>query len=401
MRSLPWIRNNLIHEIRHDLWRYLTPAASIEQELLEAAALLQLPAYELRTLGRLQFLISGELGELLAQLPFLARRLATTTASEEEWSSERVRGAIQWARTIGIRQATGIPNLYVTTPARRAFQTPENELLVLLLDAVVRIGHQIGWHHSTSEAVGKLVSSRVSEAERWLQLRGLLEVERRPVTAQKISRIRSGRHRRRYSAVIAAYDRYRLLAEKLDRAAIRAAVESYGLVSRDDPTLFELVCTFRTLDTLRKLGWSLGRLGLFHGALRIQGKRGEVQLEVNYQATPKALSTGSTYRDIQQAHGIAPGGLRPDLVIRTSAGATKRWLVIEAKGGHRPVTESARAAAYDLLAYRAAFAPQLDGQDGVYGLGIAWGAGLQPAFTADACLCTPDTLPTALDILLS
>src|SRR5262245_16200211 len=131
MRTLRWVRADLIAEIRRDLWRYLTPAASIETELLQAASLLQMRPHELRRLGRLQFLISDELGRLLRQLPLLTRRLATTTASEEEWSPERIRGTIQWGRTIGVRQATGLPHMYVTTPARRAFQTAENELLVL------------------------------------------------------------------------------------------------------------------------------------------------------------------------------------------------------------------------------------------------------------------------------
>src|SRR5919197_4565787 len=157
MRLLPWERKDLIAEIKRDLWRYLTPAASIETELLEAAALLQVSPQELRTLGRLQFLVSNERGELLRQLPFLVRRLATTTASEEEWSAERIRGAIQWGRTIGVRQATGIPHLYVTSPARRAYQTPENELLTLVLDAVVLLGRRTGWHRSESVEVGKLI----------------------------------------------------------------------------------------------------------------------------------------------------------------------------------------------------------------------------------------------------
>lgn len=400
MRTLPWIRSDLIRQIRSDLWRYLTPAASIEQELLEAAALLQLPAYELRTLGRLQFLVSQELGNLLEQLPFLTRRLATTTAAEEEWSAERVRGAIQWGRTIGVRQATGIPNVYVTAPARRAYQTPENEMLVLVLDAVVQIGHRIGWHQSTSEDVGLLVSRRVQEAQRWLQLRGLVEVERRPMTPSKLARIRSGRHRRRYAAVIAAYDRYRLLADRLDRAAIRAAVEGYGLVTRDDPTLLELVCTFQTIRALGEQGWSLSRLGLLAGSLRLQGQRDHQSLELSYQSTPSALSRGSAYRAVQQSHGINPGGLRPDLVIKVANNSTIRWLLIEVKGGERSVVGSARAAAYDLLAYRTAFGANLEEQSGAYGLGIAWGSGLEPRFSTGISLCTPDKLPEALAGLL-
>jgi hypothetical protein len=401
MHSLPWVRHDLIVQIKHDVWRYLTPGASIEQELLEAAALLQLPAFEVRTLGRLQFLISPKLGEFLDELPFLTRRLATTTASEEEWSADRVRGAIQWGRTIGVRHATGIPHLYVTAPARRAYQTPENELMVLILDAVTRLARQTGWHRSSSDAVGRLVSSRVNQAERWLQLRALLEVERRPMTPSKLARIRSGRHRRRYASALAAYDRYRLLADKLDRPAVRAAVEQYGLVSRDDATLFELLCTFRTIDALRRQQWTLTRLGLFGGSLRLRGHRGDVELELTYQATPRALSANSVYGGIQQRHGIAPGGLRPDLVIRTTSRGVQRWLVIEVKGGERSVADSARAAAYDLLAYRTAFAAQLDTQPGVFGLGIAWGAGLKPAFSGGVSLCTPDTIDTALSALVA
>jgi hypothetical protein len=396
VRTLQWSRSDLIAEIRRDLWRHLTPAASIEDELLEAAALLQVTPQELRTLGRLQFLISKELGELLDQLPFLVRRLATTTASEEEWSTERIRGAIQWGRTLGVRQATGIPHLYVTSPARRAYQTPENELLVTVLDATVRLGRQTGWHRSESPDIGKIISSRVAQAERWLSTRALLEVERRPITATKLARIRSGRHRRRYETALDAYDRYRELAERLDRSAIRNAVESYGVVSRDDATLFELVCTFRTIGTLNDLGWKLDRLGLFGGSLRLTGRRAHEHLEITYQQTPAKLGHGSLYYAIQKAHAIGPGSLRPDLVIRHERAGNVAWLLIEAKGGERPVESSARAAAYDLLAYRAAYARTLDLQGSPFGLGIAFGAELEPSSTSAVMLCTPDNLQLAL-----
>src|SRR5947207_3357840 len=110
----------MIAQIRSDVWRYLTPAADVETRLLEASALLRMPATELQTVAQLQFLASRELGELLKQLPTLVRRLATTTTSEEEWSTERIRGSIEWSKTLSMRAATGLPHLYVTQPARRA-----------------------------------------------------------------------------------------------------------------------------------------------------------------------------------------------------------------------------------------------------------------------------------------
>lgn len=160
------------------------------------------------------------------------------------------------ARTIGARQATGLPHLYVTSPSLRAFQTPENELLVFLLDETVRLGRLSGWHRSTSEIAGKIVGSRVAEVERRQQLRMLSHVERRPITARLLARVRSGRSKRRYQAVLDCYERYRSLIGVLDRTAIRRSVEEHGLATRDDPSLFELVCTFRVIEALEELGGS-------------------------------------------------------------------------------------------------------------------------------------------------
>jgi hypothetical protein len=93
---------------------------------------------------------------------------------------------------------------------------------------------------------------------------------------------------------------------------------------------------------------------------------------------------------------------RPDLVIRRSADHTEdRWLVIEVKGGERKVEQSARAAAFDLLAYRTAFETALSGVEGPFALGIAWGSGLEPAADEPIMLCTPDTIPDALKLLFS
>jgi hypothetical protein len=360
--------------VRRDLWRYLTPSADVERELLEAAALLQMPGRELRSLGALQFLISDELGEMLDELPVLLRRLSTTTTSEEEISAERIRGAIQWGRTIGLRHATGSRHLYVTAPTRRAYQTPENELLVFMLDATVSVGRLTGWQRSTSPMLGTTIRDRVSTAARWSQSRMLQEVERRPVGQRTIGRVRMGRHRRRYHTVLAAYDRYNSLVGRLDRATIRRAVEETGLVTRDDPTILELYCTFELLASLRGLGWRLGHFGLFTGSLSLQAQRGEEQLTVTYQAVPRQLAAASHYRTIQRNHSIHPGALRPDLVLmhRTSAGES--WLLVEVKGGERTVEQSARAAAYDLLAYRSAFAAALASSPAPYGLGVVWGA---------------------------
>jgi hypothetical protein len=294
-----------------------------------------------------------------------------------------------------MRAATGLPHLYVTEPARRAYQTPENELLVFLIDETVRLGKLSGWYHSTSQTVGQLLSTRTHEAERWRHVRALSSVERRAITPLRISRIRSGRHRRRYQAVLDAWSVYQELLGRLDRDAIKDAVETHGLVTQDDPTLFELLTTFRVIDVISNAGWKTQPLHLWEGGLQLQAQRGTEQLTLHYQQTPTGLSRGSHYAAVQRAHGLPAGGLRPDLVLHRPDQGDQQWLLIEVKGGERAVERSARAALLDLLAYRRAYEPALE-SSARYGVGVAFGAELAPSQSGEIAIATPDNLEPAL-----
>src|SRR5512142_3014216 len=130
MRSLDWDRNARIAQVRDRIWSYLSPASRFEMEgLLVAAALLNWPEADALRLGGLQFLLSAEVRDFLAEMPQLVRRLATTSAPEEQWTSERLHGPIDWNRTLALRGTVGSQHLFVTAPARRVYQTAENELL--------------------------------------------------------------------------------------------------------------------------------------------------------------------------------------------------------------------------------------------------------------------------------
>ena len=196
-----------------------------------------------------------------------------------------------------------------------------------------------------------------------------------------------------------AWNVYQRLVARLDRAAIRAAVESHGLVTRDDPTLFELVTTFRVIDEISAVGWTTQPLHLWQGALKLKARRGDEQLTLHYQYTPKSLAQGSHYAAVQKAHHLSLGGLRPDLVLHRPARGDQQWLLIEVKGGERAVEQSARAALLDLLAYRRAYEPSLSNSD-QYGVGVAYGAELLPETASEISIATPDFLQDALQPFL-
>lgn|GEM_PF-1422729 len=402
MKTQAWVRADVVASVHDDVWRFVSQAAQREEgALLEAAALLNMRPHELRTLAHIQFIVSPEVRRLLDAMPQLIRKLRTATISEQETSAERVRGAIQWGPTLSNRLATGLPHLYVTAPARRAYDTPENQVLAFALQAIRTTGRRTGWHRSASPELGARVRDTVAEAERWLRTRMLSKIRTDLPTPQLIARVRASRARGRYQPaldVAALHNRY---IRRLDRDALRHAVQDNALVTSKDDRLLELVCGFAIERALKKLGWEIRRPGLVAGGLFLRAQRDDTRLDLYYQSTPKDLSKGSLYYTIQRQHPFSrAGALIPDFVFRINKTDQTRWLLVEVKGVERSVSGSARAALHDLLAYRRAFDPVLAEGMTPYGLGIAWGSSLSPSTNVEVSLCTPDTVEAVLAQLL-
>jgi len=404
VRSQPWSREQAILEIRRDIWRYLTHVARRETELqLEAAAILGMPPGEIRTLAYAQFILGDDVAQLLEGMASLMRRLATTTVDEEERSAERIRGPILWGSTLTAQTVTGIRHLYVTAPARRAYDTPENRVLAAALAAIVEVGKRTGWHRLGEKHLAGEVRQRLDEASYWLSRRALSNILPSAPSARTLSRVASGRMRRRYASAVDVIRTHQRLVRRLDRDAIRSAVERHALVTTDDDTLFELLCVFAIERALRSRDWEISQPGLVRSRGRfLAATRGRRSLELYYQTVPVSLSTGAHYDALQDAHGFSDTGrLRPDFLIRIYDGQGSRWILGEVKGGeHRQVHQSARAALFDLLAYRRNYDAQIDASQTPYGLGIAWGAELDPATASEVILCTPDRLGQALDAVI-
>jgi hypothetical protein len=406
MKTLPWSRDAAVESVRAEIWRYVSAASRREELVLQAAALLGMPAAEIRSLAQIQFVTSDEVGELLDAMPDLSRRPTTTTEAAWEQSADRVRGTPQWGPTYGARAATGNPMVYVTAPARRAYQTPENELVVFLLDAIARVAQHTRWAASDSEWAGRLVRERHDEAVRWRGVRVFQEVQVRPtISPGTIARVRKGRAARRFAVAVKAWQRYHALVDQVDPVAVREAVEQHGLVTRLDETLLELQVLFGVERALGDSGWSVGDPRLVAGGGPVlAASRGDEQLEVFFQCSPsRATELTSVYRSVQKSHGFARAlPIRPDLIFRHRFGDRTRWVLLEVKGGTGRVEAYARAALQNLLAYRQD-AGELFPEGAVepFGLGVAWGAELVPMVDGPIALCTPDTLGEAVGKLFA
>ncbi len=403
-RNARWNRAEQAERVRHRLWQHLPRSATFIEGLRpDAAELFQLPDADLQHLALIHFLVSDEVEAALEAMPLLERRLATTTHSEEETTRERIRGRIEWGKTSAMRAALGDRTVYVTAPARRAFQTPENEMLVFVLDTIVSAGSAVAF--SRSHEVGSEAHRRVEQARGWTLKRTIGDIERRPVTPRSAARIRTGRFRRRYAAVLAAYDLFDSLVLSRDRDRLQQMVEEQAIVEATDSALFEVACVFDIIDVLISLDWKMAPLALFgpDRKLHARGVRGDANLELWYQQSPARLATGSLYASVLAAHGdsMSSSSRRPDVTLLLNApGAPARWVVIESKlGMRRSVHQSARAALADLLSYRRDFSTVLSGAPHPYGIGIAWGLNLAPVDNGEAILCTPDQIGAAIEMV--
>lgn len=404
MRDLDWDRTSCITAVRDRVWSYLSPASQFEGPgLLVAGALLQWPQAEAARLGELQFLLCHEVGDFLDDLPQLMRKLTTTSDREEELSTQRIRGPVDWGHTLSMRSAAGSSDLYVTAPPRRAYQTPENELLIHVLDAIARGAQHSGWAKETHRREpARLIRKRLAEATHAQRNRQISSIDRVAPTPRGITRIRSGRNAQRYASVINAYDKLVALVEQMDRNAVREAVEGAGLVTAEGSILFELLTAFQVIDALKAADWSMESFTLFAGHVYTTGSKPDGrQLRFWYQATPNDLAASSQYMDVLTDHAFTRSRpLRPDIVLQwTNPGSDQRWLLIECKlitSQVRAVSTAARQALADLLLYRRDFDAVLGHGHGPYGLGVAWGEGLQPNLTSDIMLCTLDTLSHAI-----
>lgn len=400
MRSLPFNDADVARDISEHIWRYLSPASSVHDLELSISALTQLEPEDIRRLGRIHFILSEEVNDLLDDLPRLMRRLATATSHEEEWRPDRVRGPIAWGQTYAARAATGLSTMHVTMPVSRAFQTPENQLLVHVLRQIVEQGRYVGWAaDQTREKPAVEFRRRIGEAEHGLSRRRLSEVDEAAPTPRQVARVRTGRHRRDYDSALRTYELLVGLVRRADVEAVRDAVNSRVFIAAGRGKLFELLCLIRILEALERRGWRLEKLRLIEGALRLRGVRESSRLVLHYEQPPRAFKGHSRYSGALRAHTVRARALRPDFTVQLSAESGTTWTMFESKQ-YRKVSSGARASLRDLLAYRRAFSEVLDKQPaGVYGIGLVWGGGLEPKDGSDVALTTPDHIEDALDLV--
>lgn len=274
---------------------------------------------------------SPEADTLLAAVPGMLRNLAVATNARADRLVGEVRGPIQWSETLAARSASaGDPQLYVCASVRRAYDTPENRVLVAALRAVLTAGQLVerqGLRRRDSE-LARHVRRNTVAALRFLDHRALVNIapshDRRDV-----AKVRTGRRRAAYAPALAALRRFQAPVQPAQIAALagpRARAQHAALVA--------------VLDALADAGLA-APLRPVHGAL-VGGSLAYVHDEAAARTgRPAGISVGDLLLDVPvAANGDPLAGDEALARLAARAGGRQCAVVRDADDVHWALTRA-------------------------------------------------------------
>ncbi len=155
---------------------------------------------------------SEETEAFLLAMPEVLRNLSITTIQTVERCQGEVRGPVLWAETNAARAGTaGATDVFVCLTARRAYDTPQNRVLVAALLAIRQAAADADPVARQAYDDEVLLRARVigDEARRYLEHRTLRDVSRKRPTRRDIAKAARGRRSHQYHTAIAVLERKR------------------------------------------------------------------------------------------------------------------------------------------------------------------------------------------------
>ena len=189
------------------LWRQLIQPVPIVDV---AQALFGLPAPISRQLSGALLATSAEANKLLETMPEVLRGLSITTVQSAVRCQGEVRGPVLWSETMAARSGTaGATDVFVCLTAERAYDTPQNRVLVAALVALKKAADAADpvARQAYNDAV--LLKARINgtEARHYLEHRTMKGVSRKRVTGRTITKTRAGSRNHNYEPALALLDR--------------------------------------------------------------------------------------------------------------------------------------------------------------------------------------------------
>jgi hypothetical protein len=187
----------------HDLWALLRRPFNVVEAV---DAVLGLSPNVVRQLTGAMLATCVEAEELLASTPQTIRSLSIAMDNQPEECRGGLRGPVLWSETLSARSSSpGRHDVYVCSSPGRAYDIPENRVLVAALVSVRDAGRSVDTISARSYDDGTLRQARYNglRAIRYLEHRALSGVARHRPSPREIRRARSGNRRHTYTPALA------------------------------------------------------------------------------------------------------------------------------------------------------------------------------------------------------
>lgn len=331
----PVLRAGMLSEVKAHLPGFLSAASAERGGPVNAAAdLLNLRRSDFRRVLAVHALLSEPVRNFMADLPAGIRR-PITESNRTPVPGRTITSGIDWAATIRYR-ATSSPaeQVWVTRPAHRIFDVPENQALLWVLQT---LEDRAGVAAPPAVAVGqwgqeiRSIAGAVRTKLRTAWLEGLSGDWPGDAVYERLQADRIGFYRIRV-ANAAKYLR-RLLVNPDSADLVEAMCDRFFEPTRDWQ-LFEIAVLLRIARALKTVGEPVGKGGMLVGGrgpfaqYKLSSTR---RIRLWYQAWPPK-SGPSELDDAVSYYELSKGPTRPDIIVDfLEDGASIRLIVLELK----------------------------------------------------------------------
>jgi hypothetical protein len=275
-------------------------------------------------------------------------RRPLTSSVRPKITTQAVRGPIDWGDTLTRRALAGNdPSLFVVRPAARIFDTPENQALLWMIEAldralrVARVAdspEDQGTHDQRWFNRVVLMRSQLRAASRHVWLRGITPRRPDPRTLMRLGAARTRLYKQLLPHAIQTLVRY---TEEATPKRITELLCQHYFEPERSWQLFELVVSLRLVRAFEAIGESLPRRLLVgssrpeepFAAFRLSD---ESTVSLLYQGWPQE-SGESGFNEARLRHGLKARSTRPDItIVRHRSGRVMDAAMLELKATTSP-----------------------------------------------------------------